>query len=178
MTTESRQVLLETTRTQAHGRCAVCGHVNGDTPRLRFAVAADGSVQATFQPDHAYEGYAGILHGGVIATLLDAAMTNCLFAHGRCGLTAELNVRFRHPVRTGRRTIIRAWVERDAAPLFVLRAEASQDGQRRATATGKFLTPAVMPWENGNRGIDQHACINGHCDGQDDAPQRRKGEHT
>ena len=139
MTTESCQSLLEETRAQAHDRCVVCGHVNGHTPRLRFAVADDGSVQAVFQPDRACEGYTGILHGGVIATLLDAAMTNCLFAHGRCGLTAELNVRFRHPVVSDTPLRLRACVERSSPPLYVLRAEIQQAGQVRATAIGKFM---------------------------------------
>lgn len=143
MTTDVCQSRLEETRAQAHGRCVVCGRGNGSAPRLLFAVADDGSVQAIFQPDPAYEGYNGILHGGVIATLLDAAMTNCLFAHGRCGLTAELCVRFRHPVHTGRSTLVRAWVERDGAPLFVLGAEVSQDGQRKATAVGKFMAAVI-----------------------------------
>jgi uncharacterized protein (TIGR00369 family) len=139
VTTKGCQVLLEETRAQAHGRCVVCGHADGHAPRLRFAVAADGSVQATFQPDRAYEGYSGILHGGVIATLLDAAMTNCLFAHGRCGLTAELCVRFRHPVVSDALLQLRAYVERASSPLFVLRGELRQAGQVRATAVGKFL---------------------------------------
>jgi len=106
---------------------------------LRFAVEDDGSVRATFQPDPAYEGYNGILHGGVISTLLDAAMTNCLFAHGRCGLTAELCVRFRHPVLSNSLLQLRAYVERASPPLFVLRGELRQAGQVRATAVGKFL---------------------------------------
>lgn len=139
MTTEPHQTLLEETRTQAHGCCAVCGRVAGHTPRLRFAVRDDGSVQAFFQPDRTYEGYDGMLHGGVIATLLDAAMTHCLFAHGRCGLTAELCVRFRHPVLTAAPVRLRAWVERASAPLFVLRAEIEQEGRLRATAVGKFM---------------------------------------
>ncbi len=139
MTTESDQVLLEHTRAQAHGRCIVCGHVDGHAPRLRFVVAEDGGVRATFQPDQAYEGYNGILHGGVISTLLDAAMTNCLFAHGRCGLTAELCVRFRHPVVSDALLELHAHVERASPPLFVLRAELRQSNQVRVTAVGKFL---------------------------------------
>ncbi len=139
MTTDVRQSLLEETRAQAHGRCIVCGHLDGHAPRLRFVVADDGGVRATFQPDQAYEGYNGILHGGVISTLLDAAMTNCLFAHGRCGLTAELCVRFRHPVLSNSLLQLRAYVERASPPLFVLRGEIRQAGQVRATAVGKFL---------------------------------------
>lgn len=139
MTTESRQVLLEETRALAHGRCIVCGHADGQAPRLCFAVADGGGVQAIVQPGQAYEGYDGILHGGVLATLLDAAMTNCLFAHGRSGLTAELRVRFRHPVGSDVPLELRAYVERACPPLFVLRAEIRQAGQVRATAIGKFL---------------------------------------
>jgi len=139
VTTESRQALLEQTRAQAHGHCVVCGHADGHAPRLRFAVVDDGSVQATFQPDPAYEGYHGILHGGVIAALLDAAMTNCLFARGRHGLTAELCVRFRHPVVSDTLLQLRAYVARASPPLFVLRGEIRQAGQVRATAIGKFL---------------------------------------
>lgn len=139
MTTESCQVLLEQTRAQAHGRCVVCGHADGHAPRLCFAVADDGSVQATFQPDQTYEGYSGILHGGVIATLLDAAMTNCLFAQGRHGLTAELCVRFRHPVVSDALLELHAYVERASPPLFVLRAKLRQANQVRVTAVGKFL---------------------------------------
>jgi uncharacterized protein (TIGR00369 family) len=139
VTTESRQALLEETRAQAHGRCTACGHVDGHLPRLRFAVADDGSVHAHFLPDEACEGYAGILHGGVIAMLLDAAMTNCLFAQGRHGLTAEVCVRFRHPVASDSPLRLRAYVRRASPPLFVLHAELHQAGQVRATAIGKFM---------------------------------------
>jgi acyl-coenzyme A thioesterase PaaI-like protein len=139
VTTSSRQLVLEETRARAHGHCAVCGRINGHNPRLCFAANGDGSVEAALEPAQVYEGYPGIQHGGVIATLLDAAMTNCLFAHGRCGLTAELCVRFRHPVSSGRPLRLRARLERSSPPLFVLRAELQQAGQVRATAVGKFM---------------------------------------
>ncbi len=163
MTTDACQSRLEETRAQAHGHCVVCGQVNGHTPRLRFAVADDGSVQAIFQPDLGYQGYNGILHGGVIATLLDAAMTNCLFSHGRCGLTAELCVRFRHPVLTAAPVRLRAWVERASPPLFVLRAEVEQEGQRRATAIGKLLDGrhlGAAPIAAATRGDEVHRAAN------------------
>ncbi len=139
MTIESCQLLLERTRAQAHGRCIACGRVDGHAPRLRFRVTEDGGVRATFRPDVTLEGYNGMVHGGVISTLLDAAMTNCLFAHGRCGLTAELCIRFRHPVESDALLELRARVERASPPLFVLRAELRQANQLRATAVGKFL---------------------------------------
>ncbi|MCK4341833.1 MAG: PaaI family thioesterase [Phycisphaerae bacterium] len=110
--------------------------------RLKFAASDDGRVQARFDCDAAFEGYAGMLHGGVVASLLDGAMTNCMFAHGIPAVTAELTVRFRHPVRTGVAVTVRAWVERCSPPLHVLKAEVVQNGQLMATARGKFMDQA------------------------------------
>ncbi len=104
----------------------------------------DGSVQARFNCDKVFEGYANVLHGGVVSSLLDGAMTNCLFAHGHPGVTAELTVRFRHPVRTGEAVTVRAWIERCFPHLHVLRAELVQNGQLVATARGKFMDRAQI----------------------------------
>jgi len=132
--------LLETTRLGAHGHCIACGGRNGHVPRVQFAAAADGSVAAEIVAGRISEGYDGMLHGGVIATPVDAAMTHCLFAHGHCAVTADLHLRYRHPVHSGQACQVRAWIERAAAPLFVLRAELWQAERLRVTGTGKFMS--------------------------------------
>jgi acyl-CoA thioesterase FadM len=66
-------------------------------------------------------------------------MTHCLVALGREAVTAELTVRFRHPVATGRPATVRARLERERAPFYRLRAELVQDGVVKAAATAKFL---------------------------------------
>lgn len=135
----SLQKRLADTRAAAHAHCVVCGSRDGAAPRVRFTAEEDGGVSAEFVVGESYEGYPGILHGGVIATLLDAAMTNCLFAQGHCGLTADLHIRYRHPVRSGVPCALQAWIERKTAPLYVLRAELRQDGLLRVTGVAKFL---------------------------------------
>ena len=72
-------------------------------------------------------------------SLLDGAMTNCLFAHGQQGITGELKVRFRHPVVINRMAIVRAWIDRSTPPFHVLQAELIQDEWLKAKATGKFV---------------------------------------
>ena len=146
MITESVRANLDTVRSQVHHDCVVCSpsHVRGLC--VKFTACADGSVQASFDCDSAFEGYKGVLHGGVIASLLDGAMTNCLFAHGRSALTGELNVRFRHPVVTNTSATVRAAIEWSEPPLFVLKAEVLQNGQVKATSTGKFMEqPSQTP---------------------------------
>jgi len=139
VTTDVGQESLERTRRAAHARCVACGSRDGHPPRVRFTVAGDGAVEARVPGSAVYEGYAGMLHGGVIATLLDAAMTNCLFARGHCGVTADLHIRYRHPVASGTECRLRAWIARALPPLFVLHAELTQAGRRKATAVGKFM---------------------------------------
>jgi acyl-coenzyme A thioesterase PaaI-like protein len=123
-----------------HRRCLLCGASHPGGLRLAFAVQPDGAVEAAVPGRAFLEGYPGILHGGAIAALLDAAMTNALFARGLVGLTAELTVRFLAPVRLDRPALVRATLTgtRVRQP-YCLQAELEQDGQRVAHATGKFL---------------------------------------
>ena len=139
MITELAQTGLQEMRAQAHSNCVVCSPANSRSLCLKFAASDDGSVRACFDCVESFEGYAGMLHGGVIASLLDGAMTNCMFAHGVPAITAELNVRFLHPVIIDRLAAVRAWIERSSPPLHLLKAEVLQDEQLKATASGKFM---------------------------------------
>lgn len=140
---EPTQEPLDQTGEHAHARCAVCmrGHQTG--LRLRFTLQDDGSVEANFPCNAVFEGYRGILHGGIAAAILDGAMTNCLFAHGVVAVTAAMTVRFRSPVQVGRPLTARAWMTGAHKPLYEVRAELVQQGQVKATATGKFMEQAA-----------------------------------
>jgi uncharacterized protein (TIGR00369 family) len=124
---------------QIHKNCVVCGSANDRGLHVKFIPLADGGVQAYFRCDKAYEGYAGKIHGGVISALLDGAMTHCIFACGKAGVTGELKVRYRHPVEVEQTAIVRGWIQRDAMPLYITEAELIQDGQVKVTATAKFM---------------------------------------
>jgi uncharacterized protein (TIGR00369 family) len=135
----AKQAELTRVRGQAHANCVVCRPLRERGLGLKFAVSEDGSVQAAFGCDKGLEGYEGVLHGGVVSCLLDGAMTNCMFAHGHEKVTAELTVRFLHPVVTGEPATLRAWIDRSGSRLHVVNAEIVQTGQVKATAVGKFM---------------------------------------
>ena len=147
MTTETALDASSNLRKEAHPNCVVCGPKNESGLRVEFATSEDGSVQTHFNCDAIYEGFPGMLHGGVISSLLDGAMTNCLFAHGHTGITGELKVRFRYPVATGQGSLVRAWIEESSPPFHVLKAELVQDQQVKARATGKFVEQADFQLE-------------------------------
>lgn len=122
-----------------HPRCSVCGRSVDGGLGLQFSVLGDASVEARFGCDARYEGYTGLLHGGITSALLDGAMTNCLFAHGIVALTAEMTVRFKHPVVLNVPVVVRAHLIRTQRPLYVVEAQIVQDGLVKALAIGKFM---------------------------------------
>jgi acyl-coenzyme A thioesterase PaaI-like protein len=138
MSVETVENAVAGIRNRVHSRCIVCGSANAKGLHLKSDVADDGSVKATFQCNRVFEGYPGVLHGGVISSILDGAMTNCMFARGQVTLTAQLTTRFRNPVVTQMEATVVARVTRSSHPLYLLEAEITQDGQVKAAAKGKF----------------------------------------
>ena len=139
MIADQSQERLAAVREREHNRCFVC---DPDNPRglgLRFQTCADGCVIAAFNCAEIFHGYPRWLHGGITSSLLDGAMTNCLFARGVVAATAQLSIRFLLPVVIDRQAHVKAWLEKNYSPLHLLRAELVQDGKVLVTASAKFM---------------------------------------
>ena len=133
---------LQRLREGLHPACIVCGSQNLRSLQLHCQVLPDGSVQASFECRRILEGYERTLHGGIVCALLDGAMTHCLFAHACVGLTAELRVRFHHPVMAEHPVLVRARITDSYHRLHYLAAGLQQDGRTMASATAKFMETA------------------------------------
>jgi acyl-coenzyme A thioesterase PaaI-like protein len=131
--------ILHALQGKVHPFCLVCSGSNPSGLALKSEPEEDGSVRAIFHPHPALEGYQGILHGGMTASLLDGVMTNCLFANGIVAVTADLRIRYREPVLIGPEIRLRAWIEQSHSPLYLMAAELQQEGCIRATASAKFM---------------------------------------
>jgi len=149
MSTDLTQIELAKIRARVHANCMVCSLSSKSGLGLEFMLSEDGSVQATFSCDKAFEGYANVLHGGLISCIIDGAMTNCMFAHGHVAVTAELNVRFQNSVVIGEPATVRAWIDRSRPRLHVLKAEVVQNQQVKATAVGKFMEQRLRTTSHG-----------------------------
>lgn len=125
-------------RTQ--NRCIVCGQENPYGLHIHFVRERDGVISAEWQPTENWEGFKGIVHGGIISTVLDEAMSKAVAAMKCEALTGELRVRFRHHVSAGESLRIRGWVVGKVKRL--VKAEATlmaADGSERAHAWARFL---------------------------------------
>jgi acyl-coenzyme A thioesterase PaaI-like protein len=106
--------------------CVVCGPDHPRGLRIRFELGADRAATASWTPTPEWEGFRGIVHGGILSTVLDEAMSKAVAATQGEALTGELRVRFRRPVQAGDELRIRGWVvERKKR---MIRAEASLTG--------------------------------------------------
>jgi len=81
--------------------CFVCGDANPFGLRARFLSDEDGTFLTTIvRPE--FEGYPGRVHGGVVTALLDETIGwACSVRAHKMYFTAELKVRFKHPVPGG-----------------------------------------------------------------------------
>lgn len=143
MTSDPVNSVYERLRQEQHPHCVVCGQTTSSGIGLRFQAVEKGVVEATFTCQRVLQGYPDVLHGGVVCSLLDGAMTNCVFSMGIAAVTGDLHVRFRQPVAAHGSATVRAWIEASSPPLHKLRAQLEQDGEIKATARGRFLEKAT-----------------------------------
>ena len=146
----SQRLRGEAPQRQLHARtqslCFVCGQDNPAGMRVVFHHQRNGEMAAAWTPGSTWEGFSGIVHGGVVSTVLDEAMSKAVAAAGAEALTAELRIRYRRPVRSGTPFRIQGWVVRRTKRLIETEATITdQDGVEHAHAWGSFLTLAKVP---------------------------------
>jgi uncharacterized protein (TIGR00369 family) len=87
-----------------------------------------------------FQGWRGVVHGGVVAMLLDEAMAYAAGAHGVIGVTAEMKMRFRNAVPVGEPLVLRGNVLWQRRNVLNIEASVSDDsGLLLASATGSFV---------------------------------------
>ncbi len=126
------------------GRCFGCGQDNEDGLRMRFAPTEDGAV-CEFEVPERYQSWQGMVHGGLVALMLDEAVGWAGWHAGHPGLTGRLEVRLRRPLRIDERVRVAGRVDRVRRSLVYASAtiDAVADGGRIAEATATLMAMPV-----------------------------------
>jgi uncharacterized protein (TIGR00369 family) len=119
--------------------CFACGQKNPIGLKLNFTW--DGKVaRAEFTPNQFHQGWAGVVHGGIISCLLDEAMSYAALFSGVSSLTASMQARFRRPLPIGESLAITASLTRKTRKLVEAKAEMSlKDGTLVADSTATMF---------------------------------------
>lgn len=89
--------------------CFACGKDNPIGLKLQFRYE-EGIALAEFCASAEFEGYPGIIHGGIISTLLDEAMAKAILLTGKKAVTAHLSTKFRKTLSTGAKVTVLGWI--------------------------------------------------------------------
>ena len=112
---------------------------NGELKKARFFYDGERAI-AELTATEAFEGYKGIFHGGIVASMLDEVMIKAILARGVFAVTAEITVRFRNPVPIGGKLRLTGRVLQSRGRLYTTEGEAiGVDGTVFATASGTYL---------------------------------------
>ncbi|OGX41052.1 MAG: hypothetical protein A3C53_06720 [Omnitrophica WOR_2 bacterium RIFCSPHIGHO2_02_FULL_68_15] len=121
--------------------CIGCGSRNPHGLRLAFELDRPHQRLTTaWTPAKYHQGYTDIVHGGMLALVLDELMGNLLWQLERPAVTAELTVRFRRPAKVGEPLVCQAQVESEERRSVWMTASATtSDGAVVADARARYV---------------------------------------
>lgn len=122
--------------------CFVCGPNNPIGLKLKFREENDQYItEFTAGPEH--QSYDGIVHGGIVSTVLDEIMAGYIYTKGLHAVTARLEVRYRQSTPIGQPLTVVGWITRERGKLYELAGEIRlADGT--VTADGKATVVLVQ----------------------------------
>ena len=121
--------------------CFVCGKQNPAGLGLSFSSVGD-KVVAEFILLKKFQGYKGIVHGGIVTAILDEAMIQSASTKDMHAVTAELTVRFRAPLMAGEKVSVEARVLKVRKNLIEASAVIKKtDSSVVAEGTAKLIAP-------------------------------------
>ncbi|MFC1981721.1 PaaI family thioesterase [Chloroflexota bacterium] len=123
----------------SEGLCFGCGQNNPIGLKLDFEW--DGKTARTeFTPQRLYQGWPGVVHGGIITCMLDEAMSYAARFEGNECLTTHIEIKFRRPAPVKETLIVVSSVTRHTRKLIETKAQVSSgDGTVIAEARAKHF---------------------------------------
>ena len=120
--------------------CFVCGPNNRHGLGVTFSL--DGEVcRGRFTAEDHHCGFDGITHGGIIFSLLDDVMANCLYLRGLRCFTGKADIRFRQPLPTGQEVVLEGRILKQKRKLAVIEscAKRADNNEIVAECTATFM---------------------------------------
>jgi len=119
--------------------CFACGQDNPIGLKLKFRPTTNG-VKAEYVAPKVFQGFEDIIHGGIVATLLDEAIAWACRMYKADAVTGEITVRYKKPLKTGILVTVFGTIKKNRGKLFLGSAYIQdKNGTVIATATAKMV---------------------------------------
>ncbi len=127
--------------------CIACGDQNPIGMKLRFEARGEMGLATQWIADKRFQGYAGVVHGGIIGLILDEVMVNLPWKRLQSPVvSAELSLRFVTPAKVGEALEFIAEMDDPSRRVIVTRAKClGQDGRLIAEASAKCIKVKLAP---------------------------------
>jgi len=124
----------------AYRNCFICGKDSKTGLKLDFEITEAGA-QTSYTPQDEFEGFKGVVHGGILCALLDEVMWKSINGHtGVITMTAKMEVKFKRPALVGTKLLVKGSVIGRRKKFFEAQAVVSDtEGNILAEASGLFV---------------------------------------
>ena len=117
----------------------ISGAHNPYAPPVEVSGLRDGSVRGRVEFGLAHQGPPGIVHGGVLAMVLDHVLALANSWSGLVGMTGRLDLRYLRPSPLFSELVVTARQDHREGRKIVTTGEITLDGEPCVTATGVFI---------------------------------------
>ena len=117
--------------------CFCCGSENPIGLKLAFETTPEGRMRTVWTPRREHQGFRNIIHGGLVATVLDEVMVRMIYDRGIKAVTAGMETKLLHAFRAGRAYRFEGWIVRDRGRAVITEAEAVDAATGERVAWGK-----------------------------------------
>lgn len=136
---DSNNRLQKIDKVKSHQFCMLCGTQPSFGLKLDFYNDLQQNVWAQAKGSIHQQGYQGILHGGFLASLLDAGMCQAVFNQGIEAVTGDMKIRYLAEIPLNANVIIRAKIKSHCLTLYKVEAEIYVEQQLMAKSEARFI---------------------------------------
>ena len=124
--------------------CFACGELNEIGLHLKLNLE-HGRCWTELELPRKFEGWEGIIHGGILCTILDEVMAWSLVAQDNWGVTARMSITFRKPVTVGMAIRAEGWITEDRRRIHVTagRIVDASSGEELALAEATYVAASA-----------------------------------
>ena len=120
--------------------CFACGELNEMGLHLKLNLEP-GRCWTELEMTRRFEGWEGIIHGGILCTIMDEVMAWALVQYDNWGVTARMSVDFRRPVTVGQKIRAEGWIAESRRRIHVTAAKIvdAESGVELASAQATYV---------------------------------------